>query len=254
MRSYGQFCPVAKAAEVFCERWTALIIRDLAAGATRFAELQRGVPLMSPTLLSHRLRQLEAERIIERRRAPRGLGATYHLTSAGREFVPLVEGLGTWGQRWARRSLTKGEIDLGLLIWALERSVKGEALGPGRKVVQVELTDQTASRRHWWFLHEAGGTQLCLEDPGFEVDMYLRASLPDMIRIVRGDVSLRAALERERLDVTGPGRPRSRLAGWLNLSPLAAVRSQRVEDPERAPSVDYRRAISRRKQAAYSKP
>lgn len=253
MRSYGQFCPVAKAAEVFCERWTALIIRDLAAGATRFAELQRGVPLMSPTLLSHRLRQLEAERIIERRRGPRGGGFTYHLTSAGREFVPMVEALGTWGQRWARRSLTKGEIDLGLLIWALERSVKGDALGPGRKVVRIELSDQTVSRRYWWFLHEAGGTQLCLEDPGFDVDMYLRASLPDMIRIVRGDLTLRAALEQERLDVAGAARPRSRLAGWLNLSPLAAIRSQRV-DGSGAASEDYRRATSRRKQAAYSKP
>lgn len=224
MRSYGQFCPVAKAAEIFCERWTALIIRDLAAGAERFADLQRGVPLMSPTLLSRRLKQLDAEGILERR-PPAGVrGFTYHLTRAGREFVPLVEGLGVWGQRWSRRSLTKGEIDLGLLIWAMERSVKGDALGPGRRVVEVEFTDQPASRRRWWFLHEDGATQLCLENPGFEVDAYLSSSLPDMIRIVRGDLKLGAALDQERLDVVGPGRKRRWLSAWLNLSPLSAVR------------------------------
>jgi len=229
MRTYGQFCPIAKAAEIFCERWTALIIRDLAAGAERFADLRRGVPLMSPTLLSSRLKQLEAEGILERR--PAGARSfTYHLTRAGREFVPLVEGLGVWGQRWTRRTLSEGEVDVGLLIWAMERSVKGEALGPGRKVVQLEFTDQPASRRRWWFLHENGRTQLCYEDPGFEIDVYLRATVRDMIRIVRGDLPLDAALTLERLDVTGPAWPRRWLSAWFNLSPLAAVKSERTQD------------------------
>jgi hypothetical protein len=84
-----------------------------------------------------------------------------------------------------------------------------------------------ADRRRWWFLHEDGATQLCLENPRFEVDAYLSASLPDRIRIVRGDLTLHAALEQERLDVVGPGRRRRWLPAWLNLSPLAAVRSQR---------------------------
>src|SRR5262245_31945693 len=166
MKSYGQFCPIAKAAEIFCERWTALIIRDLAAGAGRFADLRRGVPLMSRTLLSCGLKQPAAAGLLERR--PAGARSfTYHSTRAGGEFVPRVEGLGVWGQRWTRRALGEGEVDVGLLIWAMERSVKSEALGPGRKVVQLEFTDQPASRRRWWFLHENGGTQLCYEDPGF---------------------------------------------------------------------------------------
>src|SRR5262245_9967976 len=223
MKSYGQFCPVAKAAEIFCERWTALILRDLAAGAERFAELRRGVPLMSPTLLSRRLKQLEAEGILERRRSSEGRGFIYLLTPAGREFVPLVEGLGVWGQRWSRRSLRKDEIDLGLLIWALERSVKGDALGQGRKVVEIEFTDQPAASRHWWFLHEDGGTQLCLDDPGFDVDVHMSATLADMIRIIRGDLKLTTALEQERLDVTCPSRLRHRLRAWFNLNPLAAI-------------------------------
>lgn len=226
MRSYGQFCPVAKAAEIFCERWTALLIRDLAAGATRFAELQRGVPLMSPTLLARRLRQLEAEGVVERRRSPGGHGSRYHLTRAGRELVPLVEGLGVWGQRWTRRGLAPGEVDLGLLIWAMERSVRGEALGGGRRTVELELSDQPAARRRWWFLHEGGRTQLCLQHPGFDVDLYVTGTLRSLIRVVRGDLTVGAALEQHRLEVSGDDRPRARLRGWLNLSPLAAIRSQ----------------------------
>ena len=134
MKSYGQFCPVAKAAELFCERWTPLIVRDLAAGATRFSELHRGAPLMSPTLLSRRLKQLWSEGIVERRRAPGGKTWTYHLTPAGQEFVPMIEALGVWGQRWARRQLAENEIDLGLLIWALERGVNPNAFGQRRAV------------------------------------------------------------------------------------------------------------------------
>lgn len=147
MRSYGQFCPVAKAAQIFCERWTALIIRDLGTGATRFSELRRGVPLMSTSMLSRRLQELAAEGVIERKRNDRGRGLTYHLTPAGLEFVPIVMALGVWGQRWTRRSLAEGEIDFGLLLWEMERIVRPEALGDGRTVVQLDFTDQPAHRR-----------------------------------------------------------------------------------------------------------
>ncbi|HEY7551860.1 MAG TPA: helix-turn-helix domain-containing protein, partial [Hyphomicrobiaceae bacterium] len=151
MKSYGQFCPVAKAAEVFCERWTPLILRDLAFGATRFAELQRGVPLASPTLLSHRLKQLEKEGIVERRKSASGRSWTYHLTPAGEDLTPLVLALGEWGQKWSRRELARHEIDLGLLLWALERGARPEAFERGRTVVQLTFTDQIEKKRHWWF-------------------------------------------------------------------------------------------------------
>jgi DNA-binding HxlR family transcriptional regulator len=228
MKSYGQFCPVAKAAELFCERWTPLIVRDLAVGASRFSELQRGVPLMSPTLLSRRLKQLEAEGVVERRRSPGGKSWTYHLTGSGREFVPLIEALGVWGQRWSRRQLAAGEVDLGLLIWSLERSVDGAAFGAPRGVVRLELADQPAAKRLWWFVHQDGGCELCLEDPGFEVDLYLACSLVTMIRIVRGDLALERAIEG-RLEVIGTAQARRALRPWLNLSPLTAIPSQRPD-------------------------
>ncbi len=228
MKSYGQFCPVAKAAELFCERWTALILRDLVLGSTRFSELQRGVPLMSPTLLSRRLKQLEAEGIVERRPLETGRGSTYHLTPAGAEFAPLVEALGVWGQRWSRRELTEGEMDIGLLIWGLERSVDAAAFD-GRAVVQVSFTDQPAGKTNWWFLNQGGACELCVSDPGFGIDLHLACTLADMIYLYRGDLPLPRAVASDRLEVTGTATMRKRLAAWLNLGPLSQVTSQRPD-------------------------
>ncbi len=229
MKSYGQFCPVAKAAEIFCERWTPLILRDLASGATRFSELQRGAPLASPTLLSRRLRQLEAEGVITRRPAARGRGSTYHLTRAGEDFVPLVMALGTWGQRWSRRELADHEVDLGLLIWAMERSVRPEALGAGRNIVRLTFPDQKGKRRHWWFVNEAARVELCLDDPGFDIDLYITVSLRDMIRIWRGDLALARAIEDRRVEAHGSARALRALPRWLGISSLAHVKSERGE-------------------------
>jgi DNA-binding HxlR family transcriptional regulator len=235
MRSYGQFCPVAKAAELFCERWTPLILRDLAAGATRFSELQRGVPLMSPSLLSKRLKELQAEGVVEIRPLRNGRGSSYHLTAAGREFVPLVVALGTWGQRWSRRQLAEGEIDLGLLVWALERSVDASAFGKPQSVVRIEFTDQPEGARLWWFVNRDGACELCLKDPGFEVDLYLAATLADMIYIVRGDLPLTRALDCGRLEAIGAARARKALRAWLNLGPLTKVKSQHRLEAAGAP-------------------
>lgn len=228
MRSYGQFCPIAKAAEIFCERWTALILRDLVAGATRFSQLRRGVPLASPTLLSRRLKQLEAEGIVERRRSDSGRSWTYHLTSAGREFAPIIEGLGVWGQRWTRRELEKHEINLTLLMWALELCVKPDAFGGRRCVVKLSFTDQPEGMRHWWFINDDGRVELCVEEPGYEVDLYLATTLPDMIYVYRGDLSLAAARTQGRLEVHGAAWARRALSRWLAPTPLAQVKSQRA--------------------------
>jgi len=228
MRSYGQFCPIAKAAEIFCERWTALILRDLVAGATRFSQLRRGVPLASPTLLSRRLKQLEAEGIVERRRSDSGRSWTYHLTSAGREFAPIIEGLGVWGQRWTRRELEKHEINLTLLMWALELCVKPDAFGGRRCVVKLSFTDQPEGVRHWWFVNDDGRVELCVEEPGYEVDLYLATTLPDMIYVYRGDLSLAAARAQGRLEVHGAAWARRALSRWLAPSALAQVKSQRA--------------------------
>lgn len=229
MRSYGQFCPVAKAAEIFCERWTALIIRDLAAGSSRFSEIHRGIPLMSPTLLSRRLKQLEAEGVVERRKSTAGLSWTYHLTEAGADFVPMVETLANWGRRWTRRELAENEIDLGLLLWSLERGVDPTAFGPGRTAVALCFTDQPAAKAQWWLVNADGRCDLCVDDPGFDVDLCLRASLSDMIQLLRGDLTLHRALAEDRLEAIGRARVRRRLKAWLNLQPFTRIPSMRTE-------------------------
>jgi DNA-binding HxlR family transcriptional regulator len=236
MKGYGQFCPVAKAAELFCERWTPLIIRDLVAGATRFSQLRRGVPLMSATLLARRLRQLEAEGVIERRHAAGSRRCTYHLTAAGEEFAPLVAALGTWGQRWSRRQLADDEVDLGLLVWSLESGVRASAFGSDRTVVRLRFVDQPDGKDFWWFVNENGSCELCLKDPGFEVDLYLSTTLRMMIHIVRGDISLGSALDSGSLEAIGSRQTRRKLGAWLNLGPLTSVRSQRPDFSPPAPS------------------
>jgi DNA-binding HxlR family transcriptional regulator len=227
MKSYGQFCPVAKAAELFCERWTPLILRDLSTGVSRFSELRRGVPLASPTLLSRRLKQLEAEGVVERRRVPGSRHTAYHLTPAGAEFAPLVEALGVWGQRWARRELQRHEADLGLLIWALQRSVRPEAFGQARTTVELRFPEQPKAKQRWWFVNEGRAADLCLDNPGYEVDLYLTVSLADMILIWRGDLPLRRAIDQGRLQADGGAAARRALPRWLGVSTLAHVASQR---------------------------
>jgi DNA-binding HxlR family transcriptional regulator len=229
MKSYGQFCPVAKAAEVFCERWTPLILRDLAIGATRFSELQRGVPLASPTLLSQRLKQLEKEGIVRRRVAPSGNAWTYHLSPAGEELASIVLSLGVWGQKWSRRELARHEVDLGLLLWAMERGAKPDAFGPERTVIELTFTDQIEKKRHWWFLNEAGRCELCLKAPDRKADLFVETTLPDMIYIWRGDMPLARALEEGRLSVHGTSVMRRALIRWLGLSPLAHIQSMRAD-------------------------
>ena len=229
MRSYGQFCPVAKAAEVFCERWTPLILRELATGAHRFAEIQRGVPLASPSLLTRRLRQLEDEHIIERRKSESGRSWTYHLTPAGEEFVPIVEALGMWGQHWSRRDLAENEISLELLLWSMEKDVRPEAFSHSPAVVEVEFTDQPEAKRHWWFLNHDNCSELCLQEPGHEVDVYVQCKLPDLIHVWRGDIELDTALATDRVVTYGKREACRELRHWLGLSPLAGVKSRRDE-------------------------
>mgnify|MGYP001111552434 CR=1 FL=1 len=225
MRRYGQFCPVAKTAEIFCPRWNALILRNILWGAHRFCDIQRGVPMMSPTLLSLRLKQLEREGIVTRETRAEGNG--YHLTEAGHDLAPLIEAMGVWGQRWARRELEAGEVDMDLLLWGIERSARADVFG-GRAVVRVEFTDQPAHKAVWWYLNEDGRCQLCVDDPGGEPLLYLAATVADFIRVYRGDVPLAAALADGRLEAIGDRKARDRLAAWLNLSPLAAVRPARA--------------------------
>ena len=227
MKSYRQFCPVAKAAEVFCERWTALILRDLGLGVSRFAKLQRGIPQASPTLLTRRLKQLESEGIVQRVRSEQGRSWTYHLTPAGEDLVPVVAALGEWGQRWSRRELAAHELNAGLLLWAMERGGLPHAFGNRPAVVKMTFKDRPANKRHYWFVIENGRTELCIDDPGAPVNLYVATTLPDMIYVWRGDVSLIDALSRGRLEMLGEAWAMRAFPRWLARSKYASVKPVR---------------------------
>jgi len=223
MRSYGQFCPVAKTAEILCQRWNALIIRDLSWGSSRFSELRRGVPLMSPTLLAQRLRELEAEGVIERRPLQRGRGHSYHLTPAGAEFAPIIEAMGVWGRRWTRRALAPNEIDMDLLLWGLETQARYDAFGRVPTVVQIDFPDQPAHKRHWWFLNDQGRSQLCIDDPGRDVDLYLAAPVEEMIHLYLGDTTVAVALQAGRVEAIASTEDRRRIQDWINPGPWSEI-------------------------------
>ena len=181
MNSYGQFCPLAQATQLLCERWTLIIVRELIAGSTRFNQLKRGAPLMSPTLLSLRLKQLAEAGVI-------GVSGskgnyTYSLTSAGLELRPIVELLGAWGHRWARSNLNEGDLDAGLLMWDMRRTIDPAVFPSYRIVVQFEYPDAPKGERDWWLVTENGEIDLCLNNPGFDIDVVIKCSLKTMTGI-----------------------------------------------------------------------
>src|SRR5262245_43202761 len=227
MKGYGQFCPIAKAAEIFAERWTPLVLRELVAGSTHFNDLRRGVPLMSSSLLSQRLKRLEVEGLIERRSVNTGHGSEYHLTSAGRELEPLIKMMGDWGARWVRSRLAADDLDVGLLMWDMQRRVRPEQFPAQRVVVRFEFHDVVKARRHWWLVSEGNAVDLCVTDPGYEVDVFIVTDLRTMTAVWIGDARLGQAMASGQLEVYGPHQLRAKVGSWLGLSPFAAIKNQR---------------------------
>src|SRR5262245_61849758 len=224
MKGYGQFCPIAKAAEIVAERWTPLVLRELVVGSTHFNYLRRGVPLMSSSLLSRRLKRLETEGVVERRPAPTGHGWEYHLTPAGRELEPLIMMMGDWGARWVRSRLEADDLDVGLLMWDMRRRVRPEQLGPRRVVVEFEFHDVANARQHWWLVSGDGEVDLCMTAPGYEVDLFILTDLRTMTAVWIGDARLGQAIASGKLEVQGPHQLRAKLGSWLGLSPFATVK------------------------------
>ena len=222
MPGYGQFCPIAQAAEVLTERWTPLVIRELAlTGSRRFNDIQRGVPLMSSSLLTRRLRQLEQAGIVERRPPPDGKGTEYHLTPAGQELGPVVTQIGIWSERWLRRPIFEETPDTGLLMWWMRGTVKTDALPAGRTVIHFRFRGAPEKLRYFWLvLPEA---DLCLSDPGFGVDLTVRSDPKSLTAVWMGDAGLAAALSRRAIELEGPEHLVRSFPKWFGLHPFASV-------------------------------
>ncbi|WBC04455.1 helix-turn-helix domain-containing protein [Micromonospora sp. WMMA1976] len=218
--SYHQFCPVAKAMELLDERWTLLVVRELVSGSERFNELRRGLPRMSPTLLSRRLHQLVRAGVVERR--VDGVDVRYVPTAAGRELRPVLEALGAWGVRWIGE-LGDADLDPKLLLWDMHRHVDHDAVPPGRTVVRFRFRDVPTAQRDWWMVIAGGEADVCDIDPGHAVTVTVTADLRALVQVWMGDLEWAVALRGGAVEVTGPEALRRAAPGWFTLSPFAAV-------------------------------
>ncbi len=217
VRSYGQFCPVAKAAEILAERWTLLVVRELLAGSHRFNELRRGVPLMSPALLTKRLGELERAGIVERRPLEVGRGSWYGLTPAGEALRPLVPLLGQWGDRWVTHALGPADLDPALLMWDVRRPVDTTELPAQDAVIRFSFRDAPSGRRWWWLVVDGEEVDLCVTDPGFDVDLTVLASIKTMIHVWLGHVPIEDALSAGEVTVDGSTEFARSFPRWIGV-------------------------------------
>ena len=220
LKRYGQYCPVARAAEVLAERWTLLVIRELLSGNERFNAIARGVPRMSPTLLAARLRELQRAGLVQRRIVdgePR-----YRLTAAGTELLPVVEQIGVWGQRWMH-ALRPDEFDATLLMLDISRYVDRGRLPDRAVTVHIHLPTAPPGDQRWWLVLSRDSVDVCDSDPGFPVCLWVQTDPATLTRIWLGDMPWTRAIREEAVRLTGDVKAARALPDWLGASPYAAV-------------------------------
>lgn len=220
MSGYGQFCPVAKAMELLDERWTVLVVRELLAGSTHFNDLRRGVPKMSPSLLSKRLQTLTRAGVVERSEVD---GRThYTLTDCGRELVGVVEALGAWSVRWMS-DLVEKDLDPSVLMWDIRRTIPVEQWPRARTVVAFRLSGAPPKASSWWLMVADGGAEVCDFDPGYEAAATISTSLRTLSQIWRGDQSWQRAQLDGSVSIDAPREVCRAVPAWIGQSSLAAV-------------------------------
>jgi len=223
MTSYGQFCPVAKASELLAERWTLLILRELLLGSHRFGELQRALSRISPSLLTKRLKQLESAGIVIRKAQVGRKGLDYFLTPAGKELAPIVEHLAIWGMRWARGQLSDDELDVEFLMWDIQRRLDTDMLPDGETVLCF-IFDDLVSFKNWWLIVSNREVDVCTENPGKDVDLYINTTLRNLVEIWEGDIEIKAAQQQKLIKTQGNKRLANTMSDWLGICLYADIR------------------------------
>ena len=236
MHDYGQYCPVARAAEILADRWTLLIIRELLADVHHFNELERGLPRMSRSLLAERLRRLQRTGVLERRGAGRGQRTEYRLTQAGRELQPIIDLFGGWGARWAFGDPRRNELDPIVLLWWMRRRVCADAIGKRRVVIQFDFSG--GPRQSYWLLIEPADVSVCLKHPGFDIDVIVSAEIMAFYRLWLGRVSFAEALRRQQVRLSGTTSDVRAFPRWFALSPMAEAVRMALTDRRREESGD----------------
>ena len=223
MSTYGQFCPVAQALDLVGERWTLLVVRELLCGNYRFNEILHGVPLMSRSLLSQRLKTLEEAGLVERHERTAGSGFAYRLTPAGRELEPVVSGLGIWGTRWVRHKLGVEHLDPVLFMWDLRRRLDVERLPRVPTVVMFWFRDMQAKRSLFWLRLARPEIEICLTNPGLEVVLTVETTLRAMVDVWLGDRKVDEAMKSKAIELKGAPSLTRAFPKWLLLSDFATV-------------------------------
>jgi len=220
---YNQFCPVAKACEVLEPRWTMLLLSEMWSGSTRFNEIRRGVPGMSPTLMSKRLREMETRGLVTRQ-ADRGTGEIhYHTTKIAAELEPIVHALGEWAHRNIDAEVTLEHLDARLLMWNMRRKIDVSAMPPARRtVIQFIYPELARDEQNYWLIVKPGApVDLCSTDPGYDVDLYVTAELKALTAAWIGLSSLRAEIAAERISLIGHRQLAATIEGWMVRSSFA---------------------------------
>lgn len=220
MPGYGQFCPVAKTAELFAERWTPLIIRELCGGPTQFNMLRRRLPLMSKTLLTQRLRELERRGIVTIVDKESGAGHVYSLTPAGEEFRPLIEMMSRWGQRHTQNILVPEDFDPIFLLQSVQSQIPRSSYPAGRFVICFvfrNLPKSTVASKRYWFVFAHPQIDLCMKDPGYPIDVEVVADLDTFTRAWMGYVGLADEAARRGIAFEGPPELVERTKSLLGL-------------------------------------
>lgn len=258
-KGYGQFCPIAQAAEVLAERWTPLIIRELYCGATRYNDLQRGLPRMSSALLARRLKELEHNGILSVRPAATGRGSVYALTEAGTAMFPIIEAMGDWATSWLRDAATADDnLDPDLLMWDVRRRVLQFGAPPSeRRVVEFQFSGVPVNRRFYWLVIEAESADLCFRNPGHEIDLYVGCHLRTLTSIWLGHLSIGQAIRETALRLDGDRAEIDAFGKWFALSHFTrdavAARAGRTRRGETQALFDRPRAGARKFSRATSR-
>lgn len=237
MPSYDQYCPIARAAEIFAERWTPVIVRNLLLGCHTFGEIARGAPGISRSLLSQRLRSLERNGVLERRPNPAGRGGYYVMTQAGEGLWNVCQALGNWGARWLEAA-PEG-LDPGALLWTMCKRLNQDNLPARRVVVRFDFRDRPKHR--FWLLLEHGEGEVCRSYPGFEEDLIVTADSDWLARWYMGRASWSQVLRSRHVRVDGPSALARAFPTWSLGSPFAGIQpavQARLPEARDSPAAD----------------
>lgn len=221
MRTYGQYCPIARGAEIFAERWTPLIIRNLQLGCGSFGEILEGAPGLSRTLLSQRLGQLESVGLVESAPKPDGHGRHYKLTSAGHELFTVCQSLGEWGARWLE--IAPENLDPFVALWSMCHALRRDRLPDRRVVIRFDFTGRPR-RERYWLLIERGDAEICKTCPGPDEDLYVTAEAEAFVKWHAGQLTWAQAIRDHRIQLDGPSSLTRAFPTWNARSMFAYVR------------------------------